>query len=154
MGQLRILAGDERTLILVGARCVVRDEAGRVLLIKRSDDGAWALPAGSMELGETMRACAIREVLEETGLVARSVTPFGLYTRISGEPNIFGHLYQLISLGCRVDGYSGTLARVTDETNDAGFFPVDAFPDGVRPSVQRALADLARFEETGEFALD
>jgi 8-oxo-dGTP pyrophosphatase MutT (NUDIX family) len=50
MGQLRILAGDERTLILVGARCVVRDGDGRVLLIKRSDNGEWALPAGSMEL--------------------------------------------------------------------------------------------------------
>ena len=69
MGQLRTLAGDQHTLMLLGAGCVVRDEAGRVLLVKRSDNGAWALPAGSMELGETMRECAIREVREETGLV-------------------------------------------------------------------------------------
>jgi len=154
MGQLRILAGDERTLILVGARCVVRDGDGRVLLIKRSDNGEWALPAGSMELDETMRECAIREVLEETGLVARAVTPFALYSKLSLAPNMFGHRYQLLSLGCRVDGYSGTLERVTDETTDTGFFATDAFPDGTRSSVHRALADLARFEATGEFALD
>jgi hypothetical protein len=82
------------------------------------------------------------------------VTPFGLYSRLGGEPNMFGHVYQLLVLGCRVDEYQGTLERVTDETTDAGFFAVDALPDGVRPSVQRALADLARFEATGEFALD
>jgi 8-oxo-dGTP pyrophosphatase MutT (NUDIX family) len=154
MGQLRILAGDERTLILIGAGCVVRDDAGRVLLIKRADNGSWALPAGSMELGETMRECAIREVREETGLIARSVTPFALYSRLSGQPNMFGHVYHPITLGCRVDEYDGTLARVTEETTDAGFFATDAFPDVVRPSVHRALADLARFEATGEFALD
>ena len=154
MGQLRTLAGDERTLMLVGARCVIRDVAGRVLLIKRSDNGEWAFPAGSMELGETLRECAIREVREETELIAQSVTPFGLYSRPSSEPNMFGHYYQLIILGCRVDGYSGTLARVTDETADAGFFATEAFPDGTRPSVPRVLADLARFESTGEFTLD
>ena len=154
MGQLRILAGDERTLILVGAGGVVRDEAGRVLLIKRADTGSWALPAGSMELGETLRECAIREVREETGLIAHTVTPFALYSRPKGEPNMFGHVYQPITLACRVDEYEGTLARVTDETTDAAFFPVDALPDRTRPSVTRALADLARFEATGEFALD
>ena len=154
MGQLRTLAGDQRTLIALGARCVVRDDAGRVLLIKRSDNGEWAFPAGSMELGETMRECAIREVLEETGLVARAVTPFALYSKLSLAPNMFGHTYQLVSLGCRVEGYEGTLARVTDETTDAGFFPADAYPDGTRSSVPRALADLARFEATGEFTLD
>jgi len=154
MGQLRILAGDERTLILVGAGCVVRDEAGRVLLIQRSDTGSWALPAGSIELGETLRECAIRELREETGLIGHSVTPFALYSRLKGEPNMFGHVYQPITLGCRVDEYEGTLARVTDESTDAAFFPADALPERTRPSVTRALTDLARFEATGEFALD
>jgi 8-oxo-dGTP pyrophosphatase MutT (NUDIX family) len=154
MGQLRTLAGDERTLILIGAGCVVRDEVGRVLLIKRSDTGSWALPAGSMELGETLRECAIREVREETGLIARSVTPFALYSRLSGVPNMFGHVYQPITLGCRVDEYEGTLARVTDETTDADFFRADTLPERTRPSVTRTLTDLARFEGSGEFTLD
>src|SRR5436190_23625475 len=83
VGQLRALAGPERTLITMGARSVLRDADGRVLLIKRSDNGLWAYPAGTMELGETMRECAVREVLEETGLVARAVTPFGLYTYLA-----------------------------------------------------------------------
>jgi ADP-ribose pyrophosphatase YjhB (NUDIX family) len=154
MGQLRTLAGDQRTLILLGARCVVRDDAGRVLLIKRSDNGAWAFPAGSIELGETMRECAIREVREETGLIPRAVTPFAIYSVPGQVPNMYGHLYQLITLACRVDGYDGTLARVTDETTDAGFFALDGFPDGTRPSVARTLADLSRFETGGGFTLE
>lgn len=154
MGQLRTLAGDQHTLMLLGAGCVVRDEAGRVLLVKRSDNGAWALPAGSMELGETMRECAIREVREETGLVPLAVTPFAIFSVPNPVPNMYGHLYQAVTLACRVDGYEGTLARVTDETTDAGFFALDAFPDGTRPSVARALAALSRFETTGEFTLE
>jgi hypothetical protein len=59
LGQLRALAGD-RTLMFVGARCVVRDADDRVLLIQRSDNGLWALPAGAMELGESIAGCAAR----------------------------------------------------------------------------------------------
>ncbi|WP_370457861.1 NUDIX domain-containing protein [Actinoplanes sp. OR16] len=50
----------------VGARAVLRDPDGRVLLIKRSDNGRWALPAGTMELGQTLHDCAIRETDETT----------------------------------------------------------------------------------------
>jgi 8-oxo-dGTP pyrophosphatase MutT (NUDIX family) len=154
MGQLRTLAGDDQTLILVGTACVLRDDAGAVLLIKRSDNGAWSLPAGAMELGETLRDCAIREVLEETGLVATSVTPFAIYSRPYDVPNLYGHTYQNVALACRIDEYSETLARVTEETTDAGYFAPDAFPEGTRRSVGRVLADLARFESTGEFIVD
>jgi 8-oxo-dGTP pyrophosphatase MutT (NUDIX family) len=154
MGRLRALAGDEHTLILLGAMCVLRDDAERILLIQRSDNGAWALPAGSIELGETMRDCAIREVLEETGLVALSLTPFGLYSRAGTTPNMYGHTYQTITLACRIDEYEGALARVTEESTDAGFFALDEFPSRTRPSVGIVLAGLAQFEATGVFMLE
>lgn len=50
---------------------VVRRDTGEVLLVRRGKPPAvdrWALPGGSIELGETARAAAAREVLEETGL--------------------------------------------------------------------------------------
>ena len=56
----------------IGARAVIRDPGGRILLIQRNDNSRWALPAGTMELGQTLRDCAIREVYEETGLTART----------------------------------------------------------------------------------
>lgn len=155
IGALRTLAGDERVLISVGAHGLVRDPDGRILLIRRSDDRTWALPGGTMELGETLRECAIREVREEAGLRARAVTPFGLYTRARDWfPNPYGHTYQYISLMCRVDGFDGELVRVTDESVDAGWFAPGALPEGAGGLVTRALRDLAEFETKGTFALD
>lgn len=55
---------------LVGAGAVVH-RGVRVLLVKRKNSpnrGKWALPGGLVELGETTRSAAVREVLEETGL--------------------------------------------------------------------------------------
>jgi 8-oxo-dGTP diphosphatase len=53
----------------VGA--VIKDAAGRLLLIRRGHDpgaGLWSLPGGRIEPGETDEQAVAREVLEETGL--------------------------------------------------------------------------------------
>jgi len=53
---------------------VVRD--GLVLLGKRKSShgaGTWAAPGGRLDFGETLEACALRELREETGLLASSV---------------------------------------------------------------------------------
>ena len=54
------------------AGAVVRDQAGRLLLVLRRNEpsrGLWSLPGGRVEAGETADEAASREVLEETGLV-------------------------------------------------------------------------------------
>ncbi|HEY1487350.1 MAG TPA: NUDIX domain-containing protein [Micromonosporaceae bacterium] len=151
LGQIRTLAGDERTLIVIGARNIVRDDQGRVLLIKRSDNGFWAFPAGTMELGESISECAVREVFEETGLNARAVTLVGIYSNVEhvGTPNMFGHKYQFITVVFRVDAYDGELVRVTDETTDAAFYRPEDLPEPLSDSIRRTLDDLEAFEKTG-----
>jgi len=154
-GQLRALAGSGRTLISVGARCVLRDDAGRVLLIRRSDNGTWAMPAGMMELGESLRDCAVREVREETGLLARELTPFAVYTRApAAGPDMYGHTYQHITMTVRIDAYEGELLRATDETTDARWFAPRSLPEPLREGVRRSLTDLAAFETAGTFTLE
>jgi ADP-ribose pyrophosphatase YjhB (NUDIX family) len=58
----------------VGAAAVVRDDDGRVLLVRRSSrvsrSGLWSVPAGFVEYGEDVREAAARELREETGLEA------------------------------------------------------------------------------------
>ena len=153
LGQLRAIAGDQ-VLVLVGARCVVRDDAGRLLLIQRTDNGHWAFPAGALELGDSIAECAIREVWEETGLRVTALTPFALYTGANHTiTNPYGHTYQLHVSAFRVDAWEGDLVRVTDETLDAGFFDLEALPSPLSGSVPFTMADLARFEETGAFIL-
>lgn len=61
------------------AACVVRDEAGRVLLSRRRPDqmsgGFWEVPGGKIEPGETPIQAAARELREETGLDALELRP-------------------------------------------------------------------------------
>ena len=61
----------------VGVGAVVLKE-GRVLLVRRGvapANGLWAIPGGGLELGETLREAAEREILEETGITIRAGEP-------------------------------------------------------------------------------
>lgn len=47
---------------------------GKVLLVKRGVEparGLWAVPGGTLELGETLQECTAREMLEETGITIK-----------------------------------------------------------------------------------
>jgi 8-oxo-dGTP pyrophosphatase MutT (NUDIX family) len=152
-GQLRALAGD-RTLLLTATRLVLRDTSGRLLLIRRSDNGVWAVPAGAMELGESIADCAVRELWEETGLHATKVTPYALHTGGGyTERNMFGDTYQHFVVLFRVDEWYGELVRQTDETTDARFFPAATMPRPVAATTTETLADLTTFESTGRLVL-
>jgi len=53
--------------VVAGTAAVV-DEAGTILLMRRSDNGLWNMPGGGMEVGETPVAGVMREAYEETGV--------------------------------------------------------------------------------------
>lgn len=59
---------------------IVRDDAGRVLLIHKTDNNLWALPGGGHEIGESVVDTVIREVKEETGYDVEVETVTGTYT--------------------------------------------------------------------------
>jgi len=62
------------------ANAVVLNDAGQILLIKRTDNSNWSLPGGAMDLGETIGHAAIREVQEETGIDCELTGLVGIYT--------------------------------------------------------------------------
>ncbi|MCA2214529.1 NUDIX domain-containing protein [Jidongwangia harbinensis] len=152
LGRVRTSIGDADTLLFVGARGVILDDQNRLLLIQRSDNHRWAIPAGAMELDESMEECAIREVWEETGLRATALTPFAFYSSYT-YTNDWGHTYQQILMSFRIHTWEGELQRQTEESVDAGFFPLDALPGPKSPIIGETLADLAEFERTGRMVL-
>jgi ADP-ribose pyrophosphatase YjhB (NUDIX family) len=152
LGRVRARVGDSDTILFVGARTVVLDEQGRLLLIQRSDNRRWAIPAGAMELGESMQECAVRELREETGLHATSLTPFAFHSAMT-YTNEWGHTYQQILMSFRVHAWEGELLRETDESVDAGFFPLNALPGPKSFIIEESLADLASFEATGKLIM-
>lgn len=153
LGQLRKLVGN-RTIISVGARAAILDEQGRVLLVRRSDNGMWVMPAGSIELNESILDCLKREVWEETGLEVLEATPIALYS----EPcfnftTAFGDHYQMLSVVFCVNRWQGTLATATDETTHAQFFALDELPDDIPTLYRETLEDFRQYEQTGKFIL-
>ena len=59
---------------------IVRDDAGRVLLIHKTDNDLWALPGGGHEAGESITDTVVREVKEETGYDIEVDRLTGTYT--------------------------------------------------------------------------
>src|SRR5215208_339897 len=56
---------------------IVRDE--KIMLIKRSDNGLWAVPGGLVEVGESLAQAAQRELWEETGIEGRVTKLLGIF---------------------------------------------------------------------------
>ncbi|MEU7890714.1 NUDIX domain-containing protein [Microbispora bryophytorum] len=59
---------------------VVTNDAGDILMIRRSDNDNWAVPGGAIDLGESLPQAAIRETLEETGITCEITGLVGTYT--------------------------------------------------------------------------
>ncbi|MFI8229828.1 NUDIX hydrolase [Streptomyces sp. NPDC085900] len=68
------------TSVVPAAVALVRDDAGRVLMVRRSDNGRWALPGGGHDVGESISDTVVREVREETGIEVEVVGLTGIYT--------------------------------------------------------------------------
>jgi 8-oxo-dGTP pyrophosphatase MutT (NUDIX family) len=66
--------------LVPAASAVVANDRGEVLMQRRRDNDMWALPGGTMDLGESIGATAVREVFEETGLNVALDGIVGIYS--------------------------------------------------------------------------
>jgi 8-oxo-dGTP pyrophosphatase MutT (NUDIX family) len=153
LGQLRAVIGD-RLVLMPGTRIVIENDAGRVLLDHRADFGVWALPGGCAETGEALETTIVREVMEESGLVLGSVTPFGFASDPVVELTIFpnGDRVQNFSLMFTTREYSGTPIPLDGEALDYRWCDPHDLPDMV-PNHRRTVEAWLRWRETGTFQL-
>lgn len=59
---------DNQDVIFVGTGMILVNSNGEILLASRTDNNQWCLPGGSLEVGESLTHCAVRETMEETGI--------------------------------------------------------------------------------------
>ena len=137
--ELRAVVGP-RPLITAGVVVVVL-RGNTVLLDMRRDSRKWGLPGGLKELGESMEEAARRELLEETGLLAKRVRLLAL---CSGPE--FAHTYPN---GDRIDQVAALYQALEvegdprageQESLEVRYFAVDRLPSPIEPLSERLLA--------------
>jgi 8-oxo-dGTP diphosphatase len=118
-----ILNGVSSSVIpCVGA--VIKDDQGRLLLIKRGHEpgaGLWSIPGGRIEPGETDAEALVREMGEETGLVVQVGALLGSVRR----PAPGGNVLDIRDYAATVTG--GTL-RAGDDAAEARWVAVSELP--------------------------
>ena len=98
-----------------------------MLLIKREDNGLWAMPGGATEVGETWAQSAERELREETGVVGTAKKLLGVFdSRIWGSRSKY-HFYAGVWL---VEASDDRAPIAGPETTDVGFFAEHDLPAG------------------------
>ncbi len=68
------------TSMVPSVNVIVVNDAGQILMIRRADNGNWAVPGGAIDLGESMTDAAIRETREESGIDCEITGLVGIYT--------------------------------------------------------------------------
>ncbi|TWF80039.1 ADP-ribose pyrophosphatase YjhB (NUDIX family) [Pseudonocardia hierapolitana] len=68
------------TRIVPGVAVAVVNEAGQLLMIRRTDNDQWSIPGGKQEVGETPIEAGRREVREETGILCEVTGLVGIFS--------------------------------------------------------------------------
>lgn len=136
----------KRKIFLAYASVVLRSQEGGVLLQRRTDFDAWGLPGGILELGESLRDCAHRELHEETGLTSGKLSLVGVYSDPQWEveyPN--GDQVQQFTVCFQGRVAGGEMRPDGVETSDQRFFdpgeiPFEELADFYRAMLRDALS--------------
>lgn len=135
-------------LWLSGVTAVVL-RGDEVLLVKRSDNGAWTPVTGIIDPGEHPADAATRETLEEADIVAVAETLAWVDVT---QPVVYdnGDVTQYIDIIFRCSYVSGEPSPADGENTDVAWFPLDALPqmsDEMRGRISHAVdaTEQARF---------
>ena len=122
---------------LVPSVNVVVDDAGAILMIRRTDNGNWALPGGAIDLGESVAQAAVRETLEETGIRCEITGVVGIYSdprhMILYTSN--GEVRQEFSIVLTARALSGR-PTPSSESSEVGWIPM---PEVSRYAMDRSM---------------
>lgn len=132
------------TLLQCAGSIIIENERGEILLGRRTDNHMWGYAGGSLELGETVEACARRELREEMGLEAEEME----FLCVNSGPEA----HYVYPNGDEVDNveivyvcrrWRGEIRRQEEEMEELRFFPIDALPEispPIRPVIRAYLA--------------
>lgn len=124
-------------IVTMGVQGVVRDDEGRVLLVRHGYRPGWHFPGGGLERGETTTDALTRELHEEVGVepLERPVL-WGIYSHFDVFPG--DHILLFVV-------QSWQRLRVPErsyEIQEQGFFELDDLPSDVSPKTRYRLLEI------------
>ncbi len=103
----------------------IREGKLNILLVKRKDDGLWAIPGGFLQKGESLNQCAERELKEETGITVPYLEQFENFSNPIRDPRT-----QVISVAFIAIHPSGKLKlRADTDVSDVNWFDYEMIPE-------------------------
>ncbi|MFI2334167.1 NUDIX hydrolase [Nocardia rhamnosiphila] len=122
--------------IKVAVSALVQDDQGRILLIRRSDNGKYSVPGGGLEAGETVAQAVVREVREETGIEVDVTELVGVF---SNPEHVIayddGEVRQEFSICFRAQPIGGKL-RTSEESSEVEWVrPAELSERDIHPSI-------------------
>ena len=145
---MRSMIGTKPLLICGASVIVIRD--GHILLQKRRDNGCWGHHGGCLELGEHVEDAARRELYEETGLQAKSMKLYGVFS----GPELYyvyphGDEVYNVDIVYVCDDFEGELDINNAEVSELKWFPFTHLPEPLSPPVNGIIREFVR-QRTGE----
>ncbi|MCY7399519.1 MAG: DUF429 domain-containing protein [Nocardioides sp.] len=139
--EIRRLVGDH-PLWLPAVTAVITRSDGHVLLVKRSDNGAWTPVTGIVDPGEEPASAAAREALEETGVRVR----VDRLASTAAHPEIVhdnGDRAAYLDLTFACTWLAGDAHVADDESSEVRWWPLDALPPMAEVMLTRIGAALS-----------
>ena len=135
--RLFVALGLVRRAMTLGVRVFVRDEQGRILLVRHTYVAGWYLPGGGVERGETIQQAVRKELLEECAIEAID------------EPQLFGvyrnprtSRYDHVALFVCSNWQQLNDKEPDHEIAELGFFDYENLPEGTTIPTRNRLAEL------------
>ena len=132
-----------RMIMMPAVSAIIINEAGEVLLHRAKDDGKWYVIGGAPDPGEDLADAAVREALEETGLVVVPERLIGVYT----DPVVRygnGDEVRYVAAAFRCRPVDGNAKVADDESLEVRYFAPGALPPLLathRLRIEHSLAD-------------
>lgn len=138
------MAAAEVPAIPVSAGALIRDQAGRLLILKPTYKTGWTIPGGVMEAdGETPWEACRREVREECGIEVRGGRLACVDFR-PGRPGHPGGIRFLFDCGSADDAVLATITLQPGEIAEYRLVPLDIALDLLRPPIRRRVRAVSR----------